>query len=166
MSELSRRGRRIEARTVGNGCSPDGATMYDGAMSYRCIVSDTQRLPGSLCRIHPSWMLIRSPITIGSLSPRTTDPNQILDPEPTTTFPMIVCTRRNPARRVDVRKKLIKLVGGHDAHPCYRGAPLAPSPSVLRKSVSTKSGRRSADQSWPQPSRLGADLRRTRRRCL
>ena len=35
--------RRIEARTVGNGCSPDGATMYDGAMSYRCIVSDTQR---------------------------------------------------------------------------------------------------------------------------
>jgi hypothetical protein len=43
MSELSRRGRRIEARTVGNGCSPDGATMYDGAMSYRCIVSDTQR---------------------------------------------------------------------------------------------------------------------------
>ena len=38
MSELSRRGRRIEARTVGNGCSPDGATMYDGAMSYRCIV--------------------------------------------------------------------------------------------------------------------------------
>jgi len=35
-------------------------------------------------------MLIRSPITIGSLSPRTTDPNQILDPEPTTTFPMIV----------------------------------------------------------------------------
>ena len=43
VSELSRRGRRIEARTVGNGCSPDGATMYDGAMSYRCIVSDTQR---------------------------------------------------------------------------------------------------------------------------
>ena len=43
MSGLSRRGRRIEARTVGNGCSPDGATMYDGAMSYRCIVSDTQR---------------------------------------------------------------------------------------------------------------------------
>lgn len=41
VSELSRRGRRIEARTVGNGCSPDGATMY--AMSYRCIVSDTQR---------------------------------------------------------------------------------------------------------------------------
>jgi hypothetical protein len=35
-------------------------------------------------------MLIRSPITIGSLSLRTTDPNQILDPEPTTTFPMIV----------------------------------------------------------------------------
>ena len=30
MSELSRRGRRIEARTVGNGCSPDGATRYDG----------------------------------------------------------------------------------------------------------------------------------------
>ena len=43
VSELSRRGRRIEARTVVNGCSPDGATMYDGAMSYRCIVSDTQR---------------------------------------------------------------------------------------------------------------------------
>ena len=43
VSELSRRGRRIEARTVGNGCSPDGATMYDGAMSYCCIVSDTQR---------------------------------------------------------------------------------------------------------------------------
>ena len=43
VSELSRRGRRIEARAVGNGCSPDGATMNDGAMSYRCIVSDTQR---------------------------------------------------------------------------------------------------------------------------
>ncbi len=42
VSELSRRDRRIEARTVGNGCSPDGA-MYDGAMSYRCIISDTQR---------------------------------------------------------------------------------------------------------------------------
>src|SRR5262245_60912665 len=104
-------------------------------------------MPGSLCRIHPSWMLIRSPITIGWLSPRTTDPNQILDPEPTTTFPMIVAHGANPARRVDVRKKLIKLVGGHDAHPCYRGAPLALSPSVVRKSVSTKSGRRSADQS-------------------
>src|SRR5260370_37046654 len=112
VSELSRRGRRIEARMVGNGCSPDGATMYDGAMSYDR------------------------------------------------------CTRRNPARRVDLRKKLIKLVGGHDAHPCYRGAQLAPSPSVVRKSVSTKSGRRSAEQSWPQPSRLGADLRRTRKRCL
>lgn len=79
MSELSRRGRRIEARTVGNGCSPDGATMYDGAMSYRCIVSDTQRAAR-----------IAVQDTIGSLSPRTTDPNQILDPEPTTTFPMIV----------------------------------------------------------------------------
>jgi hypothetical protein len=43
VSELSRRGRRIEARTVGDGCGPDGATMYDGAMSYRCMVSDTQR---------------------------------------------------------------------------------------------------------------------------
>ena len=41
VSEL--RGRRNEAPTVGNGCSPDGATMYDSAMSYRCIVSDTQR---------------------------------------------------------------------------------------------------------------------------
>jgi len=40
VSERSRRGRRIEA---GNGCSPDGATMYDGAMSYRCMVSDTQQ---------------------------------------------------------------------------------------------------------------------------
>src|SRR5579863_3139630 len=76
------------------------------------------------------------------------------------------CTRRNPARRVDVRKKPIKLVGGHDAYPCYRGAQLAPSLSVVRKSVSMKSGHRSADQSWPQPSRLGADLRRTRKRCL
>jgi hypothetical protein len=103
-------------------------------------------LPGSLCRIHPSWMLIRSPITIGSLSPRITDPNQIFD-EADDHISYDRCTRRNPARRVDVRKKLIKLVGGHDARPCYRGAPLAPSPSVVRTSVSTKSGRRSADQS-------------------
>jgi hypothetical protein len=43
VSELSRRGSRIEARTVGSGCSPDGATMYDDARSYHCIVSDTQR---------------------------------------------------------------------------------------------------------------------------
>src|SRR5436305_11132465 len=90
VSELSRRGGRIEARTVGNGCSPMVQPGTMAAISYRCIVSDTQRLPGSLCRIYPSWMLIRSPITIGSLSSRTTDPNQILDPEPTTTFPMIV----------------------------------------------------------------------------
>ena len=43
VSELSRRRRRIEARTVGNGCSPDGATMDDGALPYRCIVSDTKQ---------------------------------------------------------------------------------------------------------------------------
>src|SRR5262245_31005735 len=121
--------------------------MYDGAMSCRCIVSDTQRAARIAVQDTSTWMLIRSPITIGSLSPRTTDPNQILESGADDHISYDRCTRRNPARRVDFRKKLIEQVGGHDAHPCYRGAPLAPSPSVVRKSVSTKSGHRSADQS-------------------
>jgi hypothetical protein len=89
VSELSRRGRRIEARTVGNGCSPDGATT---CMTARCptVVSFPIRngLPGSLCRIHPS--LDVDPLTNNDrlVVARTADPNQILDPEPTTTFPI------------------------------------------------------------------------------
>ena len=58
-------------------------------------------------------MLIRSPITIGSLSPRTTDPNQILDPEPTTTFPMIVA---HGAIQHDRRRKIIRVLEERDNH--------------------------------------------------
>ena len=90
LSKLSRRGRRIEARTFGNGCSPDGATMYDGAMSCRCIVSDTQRAAG--IAVQDTFTLDVDPLTNNDrlVVARTADPNQILDPEPMTTFPMIV----------------------------------------------------------------------------
>ena len=46
--------------------------------------------PGSVCSTAPSWMLVRAPITIGSLSARSTAPGQTLQPGPSVTWPITV----------------------------------------------------------------------------
>ncbi len=45
--------------------------------------------PGSVCITVPSCTLLRAPITIGSLSPRSTAPYQTVAPGPRVTRPMI-----------------------------------------------------------------------------
>ena len=48
----------------------------------------TQGEPGSVCSTAPSWMLVRAPIVMGSLSPRSTAANHTLDCSPTATRPI------------------------------------------------------------------------------
>ena len=43
----------------------------------------------SVCRIEPSWILLRAPIVMRSLSPRATTPNQTPQSSPMTTSPII-----------------------------------------------------------------------------
>ena len=46
--------------------------------------------PGSVWSVQLSWMLVRSPISIHSLSPRSTAPNQRLAPALILTLPMTI----------------------------------------------------------------------------
>ena len=72
--------------------------------------------PISVCRVQPSWIFVRAPIDIVSLSPRSVAPNQTPQSSPKTTSPMTQAFGRDQIAILgrQSRPAVVKCVNRHD----------------------------------------------------
>ena len=79
------------------------------------VGADGQRQPMSVCSTEPSWILVRAPMSIHSLSPRKVAPNQTLASSPSRTRPMRLAsgaTKKRPFWR-QFRRDAVERIKTH-----------------------------------------------------